>query len=71
MKGKVAVLVVAEVWHPTLNHVRERPVPGWLRARFTTRFVTGGFLEEDGELWDAADRLVAQSRQLALLPRPQ
>jgi hypothetical protein len=61
-------------WTPTVEltcHVRERPVAGWLRARFTTRFVTGGFLEEDGELWDAADRLVAQSRQLALLPRPR
>jgi Acyl-CoA thioesterase len=61
-------------WTPTVEltcHVRARPVPGWLRARFTTRFVTGGFLEEDGELWDAADRLVAQSRQLALVPRPQ
>lgn len=61
-------------WTPTVEltcHVRARPVPGWLRARFTTRFVTGGFLEEDGELWDAADRLVAQSRQLALVPLPK
>ena len=60
-------------WTPTVEltaHVRARPAPGWLRARFTTRFVTGGFLEEDGELWDATGRLVAQSRQLALLPRP-
>jgi acyl-CoA thioesterase len=44
-------------------------VEGWLRCRFTTRFVTGGYLEEDGEVWDEAGRLVAQSRQLALLPR--
>jgi acyl-coenzyme A thioesterase PaaI-like protein len=59
-------------WTPTVElttHVRARPAPGWLRCRFTTRFVTGGFLEEDGEIWDAEDRLVAQSRQLALVPR--
>jgi hypothetical protein len=59
-------------WVPTLEltaHVRARPAPGWLRGRFTTRFVTGGFLEEDGEIWDGRDRLVAQSRQLALVPR--
>jgi hypothetical protein len=59
-------------WVPTVEltgHVRARPVPGWLRCRFTTRFVTVGFLEEDGEIWDGDDRLVAQSRQLALVPR--
>jgi len=49
--------------------VRARPAPGWLACAFTTRFVTGGFLEEDGEVWDATGRLVAQSRQLALVPR--
>lgn len=60
-------------WTPTLEltaHVRARPAPGWLACRFTTRFVTGGFLEADGEIWDRAGRLVAQSRQLALVPRP-
>ena len=59
-------------WTPTVEltaHVRSRPAPGGLRCRFTTRFVTSGFLEEDGEVWDADDRLVAQSRQLALVPR--
>lgn len=59
-------------WVPTVEltaHLRARPVPGWLRCAFTTRFITGGFLEEDGEVWDASGRLVAQSRQLALLPR--
>ena len=59
-------------WVPTVEltaHIRARPAPGWLRCKFTTRFITGGFLEEDGEVWDSADRLVAQSRQLALLPK--
>jgi len=59
-------------WTPTVEltaHVRARPAPGWLACSFSTRFVTGGFLEADGEVWDATGRLVAQSRQLALVPR--
>ena len=59
-------------WTPTVEltaHVRCRPAPGWLRCRFATHFITSGFLEEEGELWDDRGRLVAQSRQLALVPR--
>jgi acyl-CoA thioesterase len=59
-------------WTPTIElttHVRYRPEPNWLRCRFATHFVSGGFLEEDGEIWDDTGRLVAQSRQLALVPR--
>ena len=58
-------------WTPTVEltaHVRANPAPGWLRCRFSTRFVTAGFLEEDGEVWDSTGRLVGQSRQLALVP---
>ncbi len=59
-------------WVPTVEltaHVRAQPVPGWLRCEFRTRFVTGGFLEEDGLVWDESGRMVAQSRQLALIPQ--
>jgi len=41
-------------WTPTVEltvHIRANPAPGWLRCRFSTRFVTPGFLEEDGEVW--------------------
>lgn len=60
-------------WVPTIEltvHVRARPAPGWLRCRFRTRFVTRGYLEEDGEIWDAAGRLVALSRQMARVNLP-
>ncbi|MFI8994247.1 thioesterase family protein [Streptomyces sp. NPDC053542] len=55
-------------WVPTVElttHIRCRPAPGPLRVSITTRNLAGGFLEEDAEVWDADDRLVAQSRQLA------
>jgi acyl-CoA thioesterase len=48
-------------------HLRAKPAPGWLACRATTRFVSGGYHEEDFEIWDANGTLVAQSRQLALL----
>jgi hypothetical protein len=61
-------------WAPTLElsaHVRAAPAPGWLRVRVSTRNLAGGLLEEDAEVWDSRDRLVAQARQLARVPRPQ
>jgi acyl-CoA thioesterase len=48
-------------------HLRARPAPGWLACRAVTRFVSGGYHEEDFEVWDSAGALVAQSRQLALI----
>ncbi len=60
-------------WTPTVEltaHIRGIPEPGWLRCRFSTRFISGGMMEEDGEIWDSSGRLVAQSRQLALTPKP-
>jgi acyl-CoA thioesterase len=57
-------------WVPTLEmtiHIRRIPVDGWIRARFETRDLAGGFLIEDGVLWDESGAVVAQCRQLALL----
>ncbi|MFD4553384.1 thioesterase family protein [Streptomyces sp. NPDC058469] len=55
-------------WGPTVDLTvlgRASPAPGPLRVSITTRNLAGGFLEEDAEIWDSGDRLVAQSRQLA------
>jgi acyl-CoA thioesterase len=38
-----------------------------LLVDFTTRVVSDGFLEEDGEIWTPDGTLLAQSRQLAIL----
>ncbi|WP_314177266.1 thioesterase family protein [Streptomyces winkii] len=60
-------------WVPTVEltvHVRARPAPGPLRVSVTTVNLAGGYLEEDVEIWDTADRLVAQSRQLARAGQP-
>jgi len=56
---------------PTLDltvHVRGAlPLPaGWVLARYTTRTVADGLLEEDAELFSADGALLAQSRQLAV-----
>jgi hypothetical protein len=59
-------------WAPTIEltvQIRKRPAPGWLSGWFTTESVTGGYLEEDGQVRDATGELVALSRQLALVPR--
>jgi acyl-CoA thioesterase len=58
-------------WVPTVEytvHVRRVPSPGPVRCVFRSQFVQGGFLNEDGEVWDSQGHLVAQSRQLGLTP---
>lgn len=45
-------------------------VPGWSLVRFRTNLAAEGYLEEDGEVWSADGRLLAQSRQLAVLLAP-
>ncbi len=56
---------------PTVDltiHFRDEPPPAhdWCFVRFVSRHGSGGFLEEDGEIWSRDGRLLAQSRQLAL-----
>jgi hypothetical protein len=60
-------------WVPTVEltvHVRAVPAPGPLRCSFRSRYIQDGMLDEESEIWDSAGTLVAQSRQLALAPRP-
>ena len=55
-------------WVPTIEfsvNIRNIPSTQWLKCIFRTRFITCGLLEEDGEIWDEAGRLVAISRQIA------
>ena len=64
-------------WTPTVEltaHIRASPAPGWLRCRFSTRFVTAGFLEEDGLLWhachpDLQHLILSPVRPLSPFPR--
>ena len=57
-------------WVPTISlasHVRGLPSEGPLKVIAKTEFVTGGFMEEDREIWDSSGKLVGQSKQMAKL----
>ncbi len=59
-------------WAPTVEltwHMRAVPAPGLLRVAARCRHVSGGWFDEEAEVWDSAGRLVAQSRQLARVGR--
>jgi hypothetical protein len=59
-------------WAPTVEltwHMRAVPGPGPLRVAARCRHVSGGWFDEEAEVWDSAGRLVAQSRQLARVGR--
>lgn len=70
----LSVLELGEPGSTTLEltvHLRAHPAPGWLACRNATRHVISGLHEEDVEIRDSRGRLVAQSRQLAILPQPR
>ncbi|MFE6776770.1 thioesterase family protein [Streptomyces sp. NPDC057702] len=57
-------------WLPTVQltaHIRDRPAPGWLQVRTSTRVACDQSVVEDAEVWDARGSLVVQSRQFAAL----
>jgi acyl-coenzyme A thioesterase PaaI-like protein len=59
-------------WAPTVEltwHMRAVPGPGPLRVATRCRHVSGGWFDEEAEVWDYSGRLVAQSRQLARVGR--
>lgn len=73
----ISLPVVANIgpvgWAPTLTltaTVRREPAPGWLRFRASAPVVGQQWFEEDHLLVDEAGRVVATSRQLAMLPAP-
>jgi acyl-coenzyme A thioesterase PaaI-like protein len=59
-------------WAPTVEltmHMRLVPAPGLLAVQARARHVSGGWFDEEAEVWDSAGNLVAQSRQLARVGR--
>ena len=61
-------------WAPTVEltmYMRMVPAPGPLRVAARCRHVSGGWFDEEAEVWDSAGNLVAQSRQIARVGRGQ
>jgi acyl-coenzyme A thioesterase PaaI-like protein len=59
-------------WAPTVEltmHMRMVPAPGRLGVAARCRHVSGGWFDEEAEVWDSAGNLVAQSRQIARVGR--
>ncbi len=59
-------------WAPTVEltmYMRMVPAPGPLRVAARSRHVSGGWFDEEAEVWDSAGNLVAQSRQIARVGR--
>jgi acyl-CoA thioesterase len=55
----------------TIHFRADLPMPAdYVLVTFESRFARGGFVEEDGAIWSRDGRLIAHSRQLALLQAP-
>ncbi|MEU7137809.1 thioesterase family protein [Nocardia sp. NPDC046473] len=61
-------------WAPTVQlttHLHRRPAPGWLRVIATTPEVGERMFVQDQLVLDATGAVIAQTRQLALIPLPR
>ncbi|MGV9714208.1 thioesterase family protein [Gordonia sp. NPDC003424] len=74
--GDISLPVVANIglagWAPTVQlttYVRRRPAPGWLRFAASSIEIGPGMFEEDHLVVDSEGTVIAQSRQLALIPK--
>ncbi|MFR9753793.1 thioesterase family protein [Nocardia sp. 004] len=59
-------------WAPTVQmttYLRRRPAPGWLRIIATANEVGDRMFDEDQLVLDSSGAIVAQSRQLGLVPQ--
>ncbi len=59
-------------WAPTVEltmYMRMVPTAGPLRVAARSRHVSGGWFDEEAEVWDSAGDLAAQSRQIARVGR--
>ncbi len=55
-------------WAPTVQltvNVRALPAPGWVRGVQRAHLVSGGWFDEECQLWDSTGALVVQATQLA------
>jgi len=75
MCGDISVPVAFAVgrrgWAPTVQltaYLRGLPADGWLRVVSTTTQIGADWFDEDALVVDCEGRLIAQSRQLALVP---
>ena len=61
-------------WVPTIEfsvNIRNIPSTPWLKCIFRSHFINNGIIEEDGEIWDENNELVAISRQIAQFRKKQ
>jgi acyl-CoA thioesterase len=66
-----STIEIGELGSVTLEltvHVRALPAQGWLTMRKVGSHVTNGYFQEDVTMWDSSGKVVASSRQLAMLP---